>query len=281
MQVLEDPNKMQELAMRLRTEGKLIALVSTSGALHEGHAELIRRARGEADVVVVSAIVNPLEFGPSEDFQRYPRSSAEDADFCEAEEVDILFRPQPKHLYPEGFSFSVTEDTISKGLCGISRPHYFNGVCTLHAMLFNVVRPDHLILGQRDAQKVAVLRKMTEELRYPVTLVVVPTARNADGLPFNARNAYMNEFQRTDAAAVYMALLEGKKLVDQGIRNVDRVMAEVTHHISLVRRLRLIYVAAVHPETMQPVRPEIKAGETLLITAAWCDEVRLVDNVLL
>jgi pantoate--beta-alanine ligase len=281
MQIIEDPNKMQELAMRLRTEGKLIALVSTSGALHEGHAALVRRAREEADLVVLSAFVNPLEFGPNEDFQRYPRSSAEDADFCEREGVDILFRPAARDLFPDAFSMSVNEESISTGLCGISRPHYFKGVCTLHAILFNLVRPDHLVLGQRDAQKVAVLKKLVEELQFPVSVFVEPTVRAEDGLACNARNTYMNEFQRRDSVTIYKALLEGKKLADQGIRNVDRIMAEVTHHISQMRRLRVIYVAAVDPATMEPIRPEIIPGHTLLITAVWCDEVRLVDNILL
>jgi len=281
MQIIEDPNIMQERAMRLRTEGKLIALVATSGALHEGHKALIRRARKEADIVVLSAFVNPLEFGPNEDFKRYPRTSAEDGDFSEEEGVDVLFRPSAKAIFPEGFSISVNEEGISLGLCGISRPHYFKGVCSLHTILFNLVRPDHLVLGQRDAQKVAVLTKLVEELRFPMTVFVEPTVRAEDGLALNARNNYLNEFQRADAATIYRALQEGKKLVDQGILNVDRVMAEVTHTITQMRRLRVIYVAAVDPETMEPVRPEVIPGKTLLITAVWCDEVRLVDNILL
>ena len=146
MQIIEDPNLMQERAMRFRTEGKLIALVSTSGALHAGHAALIEKAKEEADIVVLSAIVNPREFGPNEDYQRYPRNSSGDAEFCEKHGVDLLFRPPAKVLFPDNFSISVTEDSVSSGLCGVSRPHYFKGVCTLHTLLFNVIRPDNLIL---------------------------------------------------------------------------------------------------------------------------------------
>jgi pantoate--beta-alanine ligase len=281
MQIIEDLNNMQETAIRLRSGGKLIALASTSGALHAGHAALVRKAREEADVVVLAAIVNPREFGPNEDYQRYPRDRDGDARFCEAEGVDILFRPAPEALYPAGHSLSVNEDAVSAGLCGISRPHYFRGVCTLHAILFNLVRPDQIVLGQRDAQKAVVIRKLVEELHFPVSVMVEPTVRDADGVPFNARNRYLNDFQRRDAATLYKALLEGHKLVEQGIRNVDRILAEVTHHISQVRRLRVIYVAAVDPESMEPVRGQIAPGRTLVMAAVWCDEVRLIDNILL
>lgn len=281
MQIIEDPNQMQETAIRLRSEGKLVALVSTSGALNTGHAALVAKAREEADVVVVSTIVNPLEFGPNEDYRRYPRNSSGDSEFCGAEGVDILFRPSAKNLFPEGFSTSVDEERISTGLCGVSRPHYFKGVCTLHVLLFNLVRPDNLVVGRRDAQKAAVLAKLVEELHFPVGVIVVETVREPDGLPFNARNQYLNEFQRQDAATVYKALNEGKAIVEQGITNVDRVLAEVTHHISKVRRLRVIYVAAVDPDTMEPVRSDVVPGRTRVLVAVWCDEVRLIDNIML
>lgn len=280
MQIIEDPNKMQEAAISLRSSGKLIALVPTSGALHDGHAALVRRAKEEADVVILSAIVNPLEFGPNEDYQRYPRNSSGDTAFCEQEGVDILFRPSVKDLYPDGFSISVSETHISTTLCGVSRPNYFSGVCTLHVMLFNLVRPDHVILGMRDPQKASVIRKLVEELHFPITILVEDVVRDEDGLPFCARNAYLNDFQRRDAATLHKALCEGKKLVDQGITNVDRVLAEVTHHISQVRRLRVIYVAAVSPQSMQAVRNAIVPGKTLVVAAVWCDEVRLIDNIL-
>jgi pantoate--beta-alanine ligase len=281
MQIIEDPLKMQELAVALRVKGKLISLVSTSGALHEGHGALIAKARENADVVVVSTIVNPLEFGPNEDFERYPRNRGGDEAFCKAAPVDILFRPLAGDLFPKGFSSTVSETVISRGLCGISRPNYFPGVCTLHALLFNLIRPDALIASRRDAQKCAVLRKLVEELHFPVEVVTVDAVREDNGLAFNARNAYLNDFQRTDSVTLYKALEEGKRLADSGITNVDRILAEVTHHISQVRRLRVIYVSAVDPLSMEPVRGNIKPGETLVAAAVWCDEVRLIDNILL
>jgi pantoate--beta-alanine ligase len=281
MQIIEDPNSMQETAVRLRSEGKRIGLVSTSGALHAGHGALIERAREAADVVVVSAFVNPREFGPNEDYQRYPRNSAGDASFCEQAGVDILFRPPADQLYPGGFSLNIEEQRISHTLCGVSRPNYFPGVCTLHAILFNLVRPDHIVMGRRDPQKAAVIAKLAGELRFPVSMAVVDTVREESGLPYNARNAYLNEFQRKDATALYSSLLEGRKLADSGITNVDRILAEVTHHLSLVRRLRVIYVAAVDPSSMEPIRYQIVPGSTLLMAAIWCDEVRLIDNILI
>ena len=187
--------------------------------------------------------------------------------------------PRAKALYPPGYSLSVNEELVSAGLCGISRPHYFKGVCTLHAILFNLVRPDHIVLGARDPQKAVVIRKLVDELHFPVSVFIEETVREPDGLACNARNAYLNDFQRRDAATLYKALLEGRKLIDQGISNVDRVLAEVTHHISQVRRLRVIYVAAVDPETMEPVRAEIVHGKTLVMAAVWCDEVRLIDSI--
>lgn len=281
MQVIENPDKMQEIAMRLRLEGKLIALVSTGGALHDGHSALIDKANEEADIVVVSTIVNPAEFGPNEDYQKYPRDPEGDRSFCADRAVDFLFSPSAEILFPKGFAISVSEGSVSTGLCGVTRPHYFTGVCTLHATLFNLVRPDLIVLGRRDAQKAAVLKKLVEQLHYPLNVIIMDTVRESDGLPFNARNVYLNEPQRRDAAALHHALLEGRKLVDQGISNVDRLMAEVTHHISQVRRLRVIYVAAVHPESMEPIRPHIQPENTLLMAAVWCDEVRLIDNILI
>jgi len=231
--------------------------------------------------VIVSTIVNTVEFGPNEDFQRFPRNSSGDAELCERAGVDFLFRPSDMDLFPRGFSIGVVEESVSSGLCGISRPHYFRGVCTMHTILFNIIRPDVLVQGMRDAQKCAVLRKLVKELHYPMEIVVVGVVREASGLACNARNVFLNDFQRADAVTFYKALLEGKRLADSGITNVDRILAEVTHHISQVRRLRVIYVAAVDPDTMEPVRSQIIPGKTLVMAAIWCDEVRLIDNILL
>lgn len=281
MQIIEEPMQMQEVAVGFRSKGKLIGLVATSGALHAGHGALIAKARESADTVVVSTFVNPLEFGHNEDYGRYPRTPDEDEAFCREAGVDILFRPKAQSIFPDGFSTSVTENSISRGLCGISRPNYFTGVCTYHTVLLNLIRPDNLLVGQRDAQKAAVLKKLVRELNFPVEVDMVGTVREANGLACNARNAYLTDFQLKDATALFEALQEGKGLAESGITNVDRIVAEVIHHVSLHRRLRVIYVSIVNPETMQPIRGDIQSGKALIVAAIWCDEVRLIDNILL
>ncbi len=276
MQVIETANRMQETAVQQRTQGRLIALVATAGAIHAGHLSLVEKARGQADIVVVSIFINPREFGPNEDFERYPRTREMDLKACEEAGVDVVFIPTAKEMYPNGFSTTVLEERHAKGLCGVSRPNYFRGACTGYAKLFNVVRPDILVMGLRDAQLVAVIRKMVADLNFPVDVEAEEVVREPDGLAMNARNTYLNEFQRKDAAMIYRALNEGRKLAESGITNIDRVLAEVSHHISQSRRLRVIHVSAVDPETMEP-RRELVRHETLLIVAVWCDEVRLHD----
>jgi pantoate--beta-alanine ligase len=280
MQIIESVNEMQAAAVRWRTQGKLIGLVSTSGSLHAGHRQLIEHAKEQADAVVLSAFVNPLEFGSNEDFEHYPRDRNQDMEFCREAGVDCFFYPPNNEVYPPGFSLMVVEDSISKSMCGISRPHYFRGVCTYHSKLFNLVRPDLVVMGQRDAQKTAVIRKLAEELNFPVEIAQCPTVREEDGLAYNARSQYLSRIQRESAVRIYQALLEGKAIADGGIQNVDRMLAEVTHHLTLERRLRVIYVVAVDVETMQPLR-QYEQGRTLIATAVWCDEVRLIDNILL
>jgi pantoate--beta-alanine ligase len=278
MQVIETVNNMQETAVQQRSQGRLIGLVATSGAIHGGHLSLVKQAQEKADLVVVSIFVNPREFGPNEDFERYPRSREKDLAACEAAGVDIVFIPTTKEMYPGGYSSAVTEERLGAGLCGISRPHYFRGACTVYTKLFNIVRPDFLVMGERDAQLVAVIRKLVGDLNFPIDIEVGPVVREEDGLAMNARNQYLTDFQRRDATLIFKALSEGTHLVEKGITNVDRVLAEVIHHISQSRRLRVIHVSAVHPETMEP-RRQIERGETLVIAAVWCDEVRLVDCV--
>jgi pantoate--beta-alanine ligase len=280
MHIIESIHDMQAAAMRLRTDGKLIGLVSTSGLLHAGHLSLIDKAREQADTVVVSSFVNPREFGPNEDFKRYPRDREHDIRTAREAGVDILFLPREDEFYGERMGIAVLEEGISQTMCGVSRPHYFRGVCTYHTKLFNLVRPDFVAMGLRDAQKCAVIRRLVQDLNFPIEILLADTVREADGLAVNTRNRYLNDFQRRDAVGIHRALLEGKRLVDNGISNIDRVLAEVTHHISQARRLRVIYVAAVDFESMEPMR-EVVRGRTLVTTAVWCDEVRLLDNILL
>lgn len=278
MQTIQSVNEMQSHAIGLRSSGHLIGLVPTMGSLHEGHLSLIDIAKERADKVIVSIFVNPTQFGPSEDFDKYPRVLEEDLDKCKARGADIVFNPSVAEMYPKGYSTYVDEEHISAGLCGISRPQHFRGVTTVCLKLFNIARPDIAVFGQKDAQQCAIIRKMITDLNLPTEVVVGPTVREPDGLALSSRNAYMSEVQRKEAACISKALNIAKEMVDKGTRSVDRIVAEITHHLSLHRRVRVIYVQVVDKMTMEPAS-EILPGQQVATVAAWVDQTRLIDNI--
>jgi pantoate--beta-alanine ligase len=250
------------------------------GYLHTGHLSLIKAAKEKADIVVVSIFVNPIQFGPNEDLANYPRDVEADLKLCRKAGADAVFIPGEEEVYPKGFSTYVTEERVGAGLCGISRPAHFRGVLTVLAKLFHIVQPTIAVFGQKDAQQVAVIRKMVSDLFFPVEIHEAPTVREKDGLAKSSRNRYLTESQREDATVVRKALMAAKEMVDSGTRNIDRVVAETTHIISSKRRVRIIYVSIVDRITFDPVR-EIEPGESLLAAAVWVDEVRLIDNIIL
>ena len=273
---------MQSRAIGLRSRGELIALVPTMGCLHEGHLSLIDIAKEKADKVVVSIFVNPTQFEPNEDFEQYPRTLEEDLEKCKEKGVDLVFNPGAKEIYPEGYSTYVEEETISTDLCGISRPRHFRGVTTICIKLFNIVRPDIAVFGQKDAQQCAVIRKMVADLNIPTEIVVGETRRNEDGLAISSRNRYLTNTQYEEALRIPKVLAMGKNMVQKdGIRSVDRVVAEITHDLLLSRRIRIIYVQIVDPLTMKPAGRDIVPGKHMICVAVWVDQVRLIDNILL
>ncbi|PXA04764.1 pantoate--beta-alanine ligase [Coraliomargarita sinensis] len=278
MQTIQSVNEMQSHAIGLRSSGHLIGLVPTMGSLHEGHLSLIDIAKERADKVIVSIFVNPTQFGPSEDYEKYPRVLEEDLEKCRERGVDIVFNPSVSEMYPKGYSTYVNEEHISAGLCGISRPHHFRGVTTVCLKLFNIARPDIAIFGQKDAQQCAVIKKMVTDLNLPTEVLVGPTVREPDGLALSSRNAYLTDVQRNEALSISKALHIAKGMVDQGTRSVDRIVAEITHHLSLHRRVRVIYVQVVEKDTMEPAT-EILPGKQLVTLAAWVDQTRLIDNI--
>lgn len=280
MQVIESVHEMQTVAMQLRFGGHLIALVPTMGCLHEGHLSLIRLAREKADKVIVSIFVNPEQFGPSEDFSEYPRTWKEDLEACRACGVDYVFHPSAEAMYPEGFSTFVEERQVSAGLCGISRPTHFKGVGTVCLKLFNLVRPDFSYFGEKDAQQCAVIKKMVRDLNIPTEIFVGETIREPDGLALSSRNRYLSKSQREEALAIYASLSKAKTMVGSGVLNVDRIIAEITHALSLKRRIRVIYVQVVDQETMEAIKT-IQPGQSRVCVAAWIDNIRLIDNCLL
>lgn len=277
MQTITSVFEMQTLAEDLRSKDQIIGLVPTMGALHEGHLSLIRLAAERADTVVVSIFVNPTQFGPSEDFTRYPRELEGDLAKCEAAGADIVFTPSTEELYPKGYSTYVVEEHVAKPLEGVSRPSHFRGVTTIVAKLFNIVRPDLAVFGQKDAQQVAVIKKMVEDLHFTVDIIAAPTLRDPDGLALGSRNRYLTATQRQEALALHQALQKVKGMVAAGELRSDRLIAEATHFLAEYRRVRVIYAAIVNRSTMEPMR-DVLPGEALLALAAWVDEVRLIDN---
>lgn len=269
---------MQSLAIGMRSSGRLIGLVPTMGSLHEGHLSLIDIAKERADKVIVSIFVNPTQFGPSEDFDKYPRVLEADLEKCRERGADIVFNPSIADMYPDGYSTYVNEEHVSVGLCGISRPNHFRGVTTVCLKLFNITRPDIAVFGQKDAQQCAVLKKMVSDLNIPAEIVIGPTLRDNDGMATSSRNEYLTGAQREEALSISKSLQIAGKMVDSGIRSVDRIVAEVTHHLSLSRRIRVIYVQIVDRDTMDPAR-EIVPGRHLLCVAVWVDQTRLIDNI--
>ena len=278
MQTIQSVNEMQSHAIGLRSSGRLIGLVPTMGSLHEGHLSLIDIAKEKSDKVIVSIFVNPTQFGPSEDYEKYPRVLEEDIEKCRERGADIVFNPSVDEMYPPGFSTFVTEEQISSGLCGVSRPHHFRGVTTVCLKLFNITRPDLVVLGQKDAQQCAVIRKMVTDLNVSAEIVIGPTHRDADGMATSSRNAYLTDSQRQEALCISQSLRTAKNMVDSGTKSVDRIVAEVIHHLSLSRRIRVIYAQVVDRDTMEPAR-EIIPGQQLLCVAAWADQIRLIDNI--
>lgn len=278
MQKIDTINAMRESADALRRGGRRVALVPTLGALHAGHASLIRLAREKTPSVVVSAFVNPLQFGPSEDLAKYPRTGAADAMLAEKEGAEVLFTPTVEEMFPRGFSTQVWEEAVSKPLCGVARPALFRGLLTCWVKLLNIVRPDMLVMGEKDPQQVAVMRKVAGDLLIPVEIVTAPLVRETDGLAISARNQYLTPTQREEALAVYSALKRAKEMVASGVKSADRLVAEVTHLIAEKRRLRVIYISVVDRQSMEQLR-EITPGQCLLAISYWVDEVRLTDNM--
>jgi pantoate--beta-alanine ligase len=278
MQKIATITAMRAAAQALRAAGRRIAFVPTLGALHAGHASLIRLGREGGAAVVVSAFVNPLQFGPSEDLGKYPRTPAADVTLAEKEGAEVLFTPAVEEMFPKGFSSLVQEEAVSKPLCGVARPVLFRGTLTCWFKLFNIVQPDVLVLGEKDVQQVAVLRKVAADLLLPFQIVTGPTVRDADGMTVSVRNNYLTPSQREEALAVVRALRKAREMVESGVKSTDRLVAEATHIIAAKRRLRVIYISVVDPRTMEPIR-EVVAGECLMAISYWVDEVRLTDNM--
>jgi pantoate--beta-alanine ligase len=280
MEIINRKQRMASLARKLRRENKTIGLVPTMGALHEGHLRLVEEARQMCDVVIVSIFVNPTQFNDKKDLEKYPRDLTSDAALLTEYQVDYIFAPDEQEIYPEGFSTYVYVENLTETLEGASRPGHFRGVATVVTILFNTIRPDFAFFGQKDAQQVAVIRRLTIDLGFDTEIVVIPIVREETGLAMSSRNRLLSADERRRASIIYEGLREAKLAARNGERNAAN-LAEIVRKTIESEPLALIdYVAVVDNETLEPVE---KVGENpaLIAVAVRFGNVRLIDNTIL
>ena len=279
MRTASDAEEMQSVAREARAAGQRIGLVPTMGFLHEGHLSLVRLARQECDLLVVSLFVNPIQFGAGEDLAEYPRDLARDTALCEQEGVDILFCPDRGAMYGDRHSVYVEETELSTGLCGASRSVHFRGVTTVVAKLFNIVAPDVAVFGRKDAQQARVIEKMATDLNFPVRIVAAPIVREPDGLAMSSRNTYLTPSQRRQASIIFESLCLAEDFVKRGERNTSVIVQGVREKLESAEGVRVEYVEAVDDRDLQPVKRVREP--TLLAVAVRIGDTRLIDNALL
>ena len=279
MEVISCLSEMQKSSLQWEREGKKIGFVPTMGSLHQGHLSLIDLVRDQSDLVILSIFVNPTQFAEGEDLEKYPRELERDLQLCKEHEVDFVFTPRMEDIYKENASTYIVEKSVSEKLCGQFRPSHFKGVTTICAKLFNLCRPTFVALGQKDAQQVSVLKRMIEDLHFPIEVIVGPIVRESDGLAMSSRNVYLNDTQREDARLIFQALITVKKLVDEEkTRKVDRMKEEIMRILQLGNSVRVDYAEVVNRNTME-IEEGIISEESLLVVAVWVDSVRLIDNM--
>ncbi len=276
MNIVHTVNEVRTQVKEWRAAGLSVGLVPTMGYLHEGHKSLIDRAVKDNDRVVVSVFVNPMQFGPAEDLASYPRDLNRDAALCEAAGADLIFHPEPENMYSDDFSSFIDMNTLTKGLCGKSRPVHFRGVCTVVGKLFNIVQPDKAYFGQKDAQQLAVIRHMVNDLNFNLEIVGCPIIRESDGLAKSSRNTYLSPEERQAALILSRSLERGRELIEAGERNAETIKQAVTELIQTEPLARIDYVELVDWNTLEPV--EQITGPVLNAIAVYIGKTRLIDN---
>ena len=278
MRVLRTIAEVRTAVAGLRAQRRTIGLVPTMGALHEGHLSLVRAARSRCDEVIATIFVNPLQFGPNEDFSKYPRTFDNDCRLFEAEGVDLLFAPETAEMVPPGATTIVEVQDLQDRLDGASRPGHFRGVTTIVAKLFHIVGPDQAFFGQKDAAQVAILRRMVRDLNFPLELVVCPIVRELDGLAMSSRNRYLSPEDRERALVLFCALLKVQERVAAGISDSAALLDAGLTFFAEEPSVRLDYFRIVDPDTLEDL-PDVRRG-ALIAVAAWVGPARLIDNVL-
>jgi pantoate--beta-alanine ligase len=276
MKIIESAKEMQDFSESLRNTGKIVTFVPTMGYFHEGHLDLMREGRRRGDCLVVSIYVNPTQFGPSEDFEQYPRNFERDRAMAEGVGADVIFCPPNREMYPPHYQTYVTVESVTDNLCGLSRPGHFRGVATVCAKLFNLVKPHLAVFGKKDFQQLVTIRRMVEDLNMDLEIVGMPTTREPDGLAMSSRNIYLSPPERASALSLSRSLKLAGALYDRGERDAARIVGEVRGHIESHAHTKIDYVQICDTTTMKDVsRLE---GESVLAMAVRVGKTRLIDN---
>ncbi len=277
IKVVSDIDTIRHYCDCYRSNGNVIALVPTMGALHEGHLSLIDRAADLADIVIVSVYVNPTQFAPTEDFDHYPRDLASDVEKMKSRGANIVFAPDDQLMYPSGYATYVTVKGLTEGLCGRSRPAHFRGVTTIVTKLFNIIMPNYAIFGQKDAQQVAVIRQMTKDLNFNINIISAPIIRESDGLAMSSRNAYLSKEERVQAPILFQSLCEAKSRTAGGVTDAEILKNGILEMIESASLADVEYVEIVHPLTLKPVKTVTDGA--LIALAVRFGNTRLIDNI--
>jgi pantoate--beta-alanine ligase len=262
-----------------RAQGNRIGFVPTMGYLHEGHLRLIDIARQHSDFVVVSIFVNPTQFGPHEDFASYPRDFERDRKLCEARGTDLIFAPEVSEIYPERSLITFQIEKLADRLCGARRPGHFNGVVLVVSKLFNIVQPDIAVFGQKDAQQLIIIKRLVQDLNFPVRIIAAPTVREPNGLAMSSRNVYLSPTQRAQSTVLYKSLQRAKALIESGERDPQQIIAEMRKLIATVSEEKIDYIEIVRVSDLQPI--EKLDGLVLIALAVYFGKARLIDNIIL
>lgn len=279
VEIIRSISDMKAEISRLKDQHKSIGFVPTMGWLHEGHLSLIRAARRENQIVVISIFVNPMQFGPQEDYEEYPRDLKHDTQAAQNEGVDYIFYPSVKEMYPEDFQTKVVVTKLKNYLCGISRPTHFDGVTTVLTKLFNIVEPDNVYFGLKDAQQALIVNRMIQDLNFSITLHTMPIVREPDGLAMSSRNKNLSPKERESALSLYKALMQANKMIKNGETNPNKIKTAIHAIIANQPFTKIDYIEVVNYNNLEPVN---KVGSnTLIALAVWVGKVRLIDNILI
>lgn len=278
MEVISNIQQMQSWSRMMRREGKTVGFVPTMGYLHEGHLSLMRRARKENDALVISIFVNPTQFGPQEDFKRYPRDFAGDKKLSRDCGVDVIFYPRAKDMYPQGYKTYTEVERLSNALCGASRPGHFRGVTTVVLKLFNIVGPDTAYFGRKDTQQAIIIKKMARDLNLHIKIKTLPIVRERDGLAMSSRNTYLKEQQRKEAVILFNSLQTAVGMIESGCRHPREIIAQMQKMIKSRPSSRIDYIKVVDINGLKDVE-KIK-GRILIAVAVFFGKIRLIDNII-